>query len=85
MGPDGVIVAITGTLVAMLLISTGFIVFIVLFHRSKRKALEQRQAAELEYLRQLGDLEHEIRDALGDPSTGPLTESPGPPTEGEPS
>ncbi|MCB0767744.1 MAG: hypothetical protein KDB95_11105 [Flavobacteriales bacterium] len=63
MGPDGVIVAITGTLVAMLLISTGFIVFIVLFHRSKRKALEQRQAAELEYLRQLGDLEHEIRDA----------------------
>lgn len=62
MDADGVIVAITATIVAMLLISTGFIVFIVLFHRSTRRALEQRQAAELAHLRELADLEHEIRD-----------------------
>jgi two-component system NarL family sensor kinase len=63
MGEDGVIVAITATIVAMLLISIGFIAFIVMFHRSKRKALEQRQAIEMDHVRSMADLEHEIRDS----------------------
>ncbi|MCB0794870.1 MAG: hypothetical protein KDB88_09045 [Flavobacteriales bacterium] len=62
MGEDGVIVAMTATIVAMLLISIGFITFIVFFYRSKRRSMEQRQAAELEHVRQLAELEHEIRD-----------------------
>jgi hypothetical protein len=62
MGEDGVIVAISATIVAMLLISIGFIAFIVMFHRSKRRAMEQRQAIEMEHLRSMADLEHEIRD-----------------------
>lgn len=62
MDERGVIITISATIIAMLLISIGFIAFIIMFHRSKRKAIELQQAMQLEHVRDLAELEHEIRD-----------------------
>lgn len=61
MDADGVNVAITGAAIALLIISSGLIFFMILFYRYKRRSIIEKQERKMDYLRRLSETEQEIQ------------------------
>ncbi|NNC84165.1 MAG: hypothetical protein HKN79_11360 [Flavobacteriales bacterium] len=62
MGQDGLEIFLLGTVISLIVLSTGFVLFTTFLFQYKRRSMIQQQRQEIEYVKAIAETEHEIKE-----------------------